>query len=76
MTELEQLTALCARLGASPTQAATMAAQLQKRAAQLAIERGTTAEGELQRLLELMISGRAGNVPKDFQAPPPRPAGE
>jgi len=72
MTELEQLTALCSRLGAAPAQAAIMAAQLQKRAAQLATERGTTPEGELRRLLELMTAGRAGNVPKDFQPPPPR----
>ena len=41
MSELEQLTALCERLGAPPAQAATMATQLAKRAGQIATERGT-----------------------------------
>ncbi len=47
MTEDEQLQALCVKLGSSPAQAATMAAQLQKRAAQLAVERGITREAAL-----------------------------
>ena len=70
MTEHEQLTALCQRLGAPREQAGIMAAQLLKRAEQLAVERGTTREAALARLLELVIKGRAGEVPAEF-APPP-----
>jgi pyrroline-5-carboxylate reductase len=70
MSELEQLTLLCERLGAPKAQAETMAAQLLKRAGQLAAERGGTPEAELKRLLDLMIQGRAGKVPPEF-APPP-----
>ena len=72
-SELEQLTRLCEQLGAPPAQAATMAAQLLKRAAQLAVERGVTREAALARLLELLVQGRAGNVPPDFAPPPARP---
>ncbi len=72
MSELESLTTLCTRLGASPEQAAVMAVQLLKRADQLATERGTTREIELTRLLDLVVKGRAGEVPKDFVPPPPR----
>ncbi|PTX98437.1 hypothetical protein [Opitutus sp. ER46] len=73
MSDEKQLTQLCVRLGAPPAQAATMAAQLLKRARQLAAERGSTPETELKRLLELVTRGRAGEVPKDFVPPPPRP---
>ena len=71
MTEVEQLTVLCTRLGASGTQAATMAAQLLKRADQLASERGISREAALQGLLEVMIKGRAGEVPAQFGPRPP-----
>ena len=71
MNEHEQLTLLCERLGAPPAQAATMAAQLLKRADQLAVERGTTREAALQRLLELLVKGRSGEVPAEFAPPPP-----
>lgn len=73
MTELEQLAQLCERLGAPRAQAETMAAQLAKRATQLAAERGVTREVALARLLELVVKGRAGEVPIEF-APPPPPA--
>lgn len=73
MTELEQLTQVCARLGAPQAQAQTMAAQLLKRATQLAIERGTTREAELARLLEIVVAGRAGVVPENLLPPPSRP---
>jgi hypothetical protein len=63
MTELEQLAQLCERLGAPRAQAATMAAQLSKRAGQLAQERGTSREEALRGLLEVVIKGRAGEVP-------------
>ena len=73
MTEAEQLSQLCARLGAPPAQAATMATQLLKRAGQLAAARGTTREAELTRLLDIVVKGRAGEVPADF-SPPARPS--
>ena len=44
MTELAQLTQLCERLGAPPAQAQAMAAQLLKRADQLALERSRPRE--------------------------------
>ena len=69
MTEHEQLTQLCERLGAAPAQAATMATQLLKRAEQLAAQRGITRETALQELLEVVVKGRAGEVPARF-APP------
>jgi len=72
MTELEQLTQLCQQLGATPAQAATMAAQLLKRADQLALERGIAREIALRGLLDVVIKGRAGEVPAQFgQHPPP-----
>jgi hypothetical protein len=71
MTELEQLTQLCERLGAPPAQAAIMAAQLVKRAGQLAAERGITREAALRSLLEVVVKGRAGEVPPQFSPPSP-----
>jgi hypothetical protein len=73
MTELEQLTKLCEELGATRAQAGIMAAQLLKRAGQLASERGITPEAALQGLLEILIKGRAGEVPPPFgpSGPPP-----
>lgn len=69
MSELEQLTALCGQLGAPPAQAQTMAAQLLKRAGQLAVERGVTREAALRGLLDVVIKGRAGEVPAGFSPP-------
>ena len=74
MSEEEQLRGLCERLGSSPAQAVTMAAQLQKRAAQLAVKRGVTREAALAHLLKVVIAGRNGAVPPDFP-PPPGPRG-
>ena len=71
MSELEQLAALCERLGAPHAQALTMAAQLLKRAEQLAAERGITRELALKGLLEIVIKGRAGEVPAHFTPRPP-----
>lgn len=73
MTELEQLTQLCERLGAGREQAATMAAQLLKRADQLAVQRGIAREAALQGLLEVLVKGHAGEVPPQFA--PPEPGG-
>ncbi len=75
MTELEQLTQLCERLGAPHAQAAAMAAQLLKRAEQIARERGGTPAAALQRLLDMVVQGRAGKVPAEF-APPGSPPPE
>jgi hypothetical protein len=74
MTEHEQLTQLCERLGAPSTQAKTMATQLLKRAEQLATERNITREVALKGLLEVVVKGRAGEVPDTFS--PPKPATE
>jgi len=63
MTEDERLRALCERLGASAAQAATMAAQLQKRATQMAADRGITREAAMKHLLELVVKGRSGEAP-------------
>lgn len=73
MNELEQLTQLCVGLGATRAQAETMAAQLLKRAGQLATERGVSREAALKRLLELVVQGRAGQVPAEFTPQPPLP---
>ena len=72
MTELEQLSQLCERLGAPPSQAKTMATQMLKRAEQLALERGTTREAALKGLIEVVIKGRAGEVPAQFSPRPPQ----
>ena len=66
MSELDQLTLLCERLGAPRPQAVTMAAQLLKRAEQLAAERGITREIALKGLLDVVVKGRAGEVPPQF----------
>lgn len=64
MTELEQLTQLCENLGAPRAQAAVMAAQLAKRATQLAAERGVAREVAMKGLLEAVVKGRMGEAPK------------
>jgi hypothetical protein len=75
MNEQEQLAQLCTRLGAPPGQASVMAAQLLKRADQLATERGRPREEMLEHLLRLLVKGSAGEVPADFPAtqPPENP---
>jgi hypothetical protein len=62
---------LCTRLGAAPGQAATMAAQLLKRADQIAAERGIAREQALAQLLQILVEGRQGNVPPGFTPPVP-----
>jgi hypothetical protein len=69
VNELEQLTQLCARLGASPAQAVVMAAQLSRRADQLATERSISRAAALASLLEVVVQGRAGEVPTRFRPP-------
>lgn len=76
MSEIEQLTKLCESLGAPRAQARTMAAQLLKRAEQLAVERAMPREEALAHLLNLVVKGRAGEVPPEMggtsASPPPR----
>lgn len=74
MTELEQLTELCGCLGATSDQAATMAAQLQKRAQQFVEERGVTREEAMSYLLEVMVKARQGESLDEVQAPRPPPS--
>jgi len=69
MDELAQLTKLCGGLGATPAQAEAMARQLIKRADQLVVERGHTREEVMAYLLRLVVQGRSGEVPKEFQPP-------
>lgn len=64
----ERIAELCRRLGASEPQAHTMAAQLVKRAGQLATERNISEIEALNHLLTVLISGREGNPPP--QLPP------
>ncbi|MFI5357943.1 MAG: galactokinase [Opitutales bacterium] len=68
MNELEQLTALCRRMGAEAGPAGVMAAQLQKRATQLAAERNVSREQAMRYLLEVLVSGRQGETPPDLAA--------
>jgi hypothetical protein len=70
MDELAQLTALCGKLGATPAQAETMARQLIKRADQLTAERNQSREEVMAYLLRLVVQGRHGEVPPEFQPPP------
>lgn len=71
MNELAQLTKLCSGLGATPAQAEAMARQLIKRADQLVAERGQTREEVMAYLLRLVVQGRSGEVPREFQPPAP-----
>ena len=48
-----------------------MAAQLAKRATQLAVERGLTREVAMARLLEAVVKGRAGEAPTGAPTTPP-----
>ena len=73
MDELVRLTELCARLGAGPAQADAMARQLIKRADQLSAGRGQPREEAMAYLLRLVMQGRSGEVPPEFQPPQPSP---
>lgn len=74
MDEFAKLAQLCRNLGApTDAQAETMARQLQKRADQLAVERGITRVVAMEHLLTLMMHGRRGETPPGFESqPPPR----
>ncbi len=63
MSEFEQITGLLIRLGASETQAKTMAAQIQRLCDQWAKERGMSREEAMTQLLQRIIKGRNGEAP-------------
>jgi hypothetical protein len=69
VSELDQVTTLCTRLGAPPEQAATMAKQLLKRADQISTERGIPRAQALAQLLQILVEGRQGNLPPGFSPP-------
>jgi len=69
VSEVERVTALCARLGAAPEQAAVMAKQLLKRADQISAERKIPRETALAQLLQILVEGRQGNLPPGFTPP-------
>jgi hypothetical protein len=74
MSEHDQLVALCRKMGAAPAQADAMAAQLAKRADQLAAERGITRVDAMAHLLQLVVKGRSGEAPPGFEGGrPPAP---
>lgn len=68
MTEREQLTLLCTKLGA-PTQTAAviMADQLIKRCDQLAEQRGQSRTEAMAYLLQLVTKGSQGEPPPGFE---------
>jgi hypothetical protein len=71
MTELEQLTALCLKLGApTPAAAATMAEQLRKRCDQLVASRGIGRVEAMNYLLHLVTRGAQGEPPPGFEGVP------
>lgn len=57
--DLAQLAQLLATMGCPPEKSAEMAAQLDKRAKQLMIEKGRTYEEAMTHLLKLMREGWA-----------------
>ena len=69
MDERAQLTQFCRGLGATAEQADAMARQLIKRVDQLVAERGQTREAAMAYLLRLVVQGRSGEVPPEFQPP-------
>lgn len=74
MSELEQITKLCLRLGAAGRrEAETMAHQLLKRADQLMTERGLARVEAMDYLLRLVRKGRAGEVDAEFSSRGPKP---
>ncbi len=59
MNEQEQLAIACEQFGATREQAETLAAQLLKRAGQLATERGITREAALAHLWKIVVDAHA-----------------
>jgi hypothetical protein len=69
VSELEDITGLCTKLGATPVQAKTMARQLIKRADQISAERGLPREEAINQLLRILVQGRQGTVPEAYKPP-------
>jgi len=69
--EMEMLVRLCTGFGAGADQARAMAAQLMKRADQLAAERDIPREDAMRYLLEVVTKGRAGGVAAVYDAVKP-----
>lgn len=67
MSEREQLLALCAKLGATPPQAAAMTDQLIKRCDQLVAERGWDRVRAMEHLLTVLVRGRNGETVPGFE---------
>lgn len=65
-----ELTAVFENLGAAPQPAQTMAAQLWKRAHQIAAENNRPPDETLRDLLEKVVAGRQGNPPPQADLPP------
>jgi len=65
--EFSKLLALCQKLGSPEDQAKRMAGQLIKRADQWVEERGMDRVEAMQRLLDLVVSGRQGLTPPGFE---------
>ena len=66
--EFSKLVVLCQKLGSPEDQAKRMAGQLIKRADQWVEERGMDRVEAMQRLLELVVSGRQGLTPPGFES--------
>jgi len=60
--EVDQVARIFVNLGATEPQARVMAAQLLKRADQLAAERGVDRVNTLEHLLKAAIAGREGRI--------------
>ena len=69
VSDLSQIQQIFRRLGASEAQAGTMAHQVLKRAEQLASEQKISPEQAMEHLLRVLIQGRQGEVPPEFQNP-------
>ena len=69
---LAMLRSSFANLGATPDQAAVMAAQMLKRARQVAAERGIPEQAAMAELLQKVIAGRRGEY---TGSKPDQPAG-
>ena len=65
MKNLDELTALCKKLGADPVQAETMARQLMKRSLQIAEKRNIDQIQAMDYLLKVIVHGRMGDVFKE-----------
>lgn len=65
-SDVDQVAGLFTQMGASPDSARVMAAQLLKRAGQIASEQGITTVEALDPLLREAIRGRQGLPPSDL----------